>query len=164
MPAPIVISHFAIQRPPPAWVPTLEAAEKAAKTQPDARKAQLNLGLAYYRVERYREAITTLKRVAIKFPKSPQTHYWLGCAYMGANDLVRALQTFEYLTQIPHVSTGYLLNTYIDMEHCYFDLYQDQKAELVLQKALKIDKNNQDVRDLLKTLHEEMAIRKKQGW
>lgn len=150
---PVVVEHLAKKLPAPDWTPTLQVAEIAVKTKPNSQRAKFELGLAYYKAERYEEAVTTLEPLAKNNPKSPQMHYWLGCSYIGANHLTQAIPVFEYITNMPHISSDYLTRTYGLIGHCYYDLHADQQAEVALRKALEFDKTNQSAQEILEALH-----------
>jgi tetratricopeptide (TPR) repeat protein len=70
--------------------------EQAAKLEPNAPGTQLYLGISYYRLNRYVEAIKALRRAPeLDEPKNHLAHYWLGASYRAEKNLASAIPSLQ---------------------------------------------------------------------
>jgi tetratricopeptide (TPR) repeat protein len=60
--------------------------EKAVKIHPDDSNLRFNLGLTYYKLKRFKDAITAHKQALSTQPDDAEIHYGLGFAYDGTGE------------------------------------------------------------------------------
>ena len=69
--------------------------QKATQVQPSLGPPWLNLGAQYLKVKNYRAAIGPLERAISIMPSRAEAHLNLGSAYRGANQVVKAFNSYS---------------------------------------------------------------------
>jgi len=85
----------------------------------DSNNAELrkNLGVAYFNIGSYLEAVKALKQALQLNPDDADTHYFLGLVYIELKDKELALQEHKALQELQHPDTARQLYDQIDRLH-----------------------------------------------
>jgi tetratricopeptide (TPR) repeat protein len=100
-----------------------------------------NLGLVYYRIKKYSEAIKVLSEAVQMNPNHPKGYYFRGLAFAGANKPQQAVEDYNKAIQIdPN-----FLQAYLNRGVMFTDkINQPEKGIADFQKVLQYNPNHQD--------------------
>ncbi len=88
----------------------VETFKKFIKLKPDDANAYGNLGVAYSKLGKYKEAIESYKHAIKLKPEFAGAHYNLGAAYLMLNDRDSALEEYKILRDLDPKMANELLN------------------------------------------------------
>ena len=78
----------------------IEDAREEVRNNPDDAEAHYNLGIAYSKLGKYKEAIESFKQAIRINPDFADAHFNLGLAYVLSNDRASALEQYEILKSL----------------------------------------------------------------
>lgn len=113
-----------------------------------------NLGLAYYRQEKYVEACQAYQEALNRDPKNPERTAALGRACIAARRFEEAAPLLEKASAFLSRNTE-LLHLLAD---CYLQLHQREKAEEAYRRIHKLEPYDETVRQKLATIQENEAV------
>lgn len=140
----------------------IETLLKAIEIDPNSRYYWFNLGILYYYNERYREAIDSLSKALELLnieeeedkedfwdtDSSADYRYWLGRSYYMNEQCQEAI---NYLSKAVELNPDDYFNWYF-LGSSYLDLKDYDNAVYSFNQCIKIDPNNEVVRDILQIL------------
>lgn len=125
-----------------------EAMYKELLTQRDDVSFHANLGLAYYRQEKYVEACQAYQEALNRDPQTPERAYALGRACVAAQRFEEAAPLLEKASA--RLSKDVDLMTLL--ADCYLQLGQTDRAEEVYRRINKIQPYNVEVKNKLSSI------------
>lgn len=130
---------IALDIPPPASTPGVDAAETAASKDPRSASAVLKLGYAYYKQAAYSQAADAFAKAALGAPKSPDAPLFEGLARMGAGDLNAAITALDKAATLPGAPAKTASLAYLQIGRCRFQQKRDADAKSAFEESLKLD-------------------------
>lgn len=128
--------------------------EQAHKLEPDHRDAALNLSGAYILTKKFRKAVALLEPLSEQYPDEAMIWTNLGAAYLGNPVLARdeeqqqAIAAFEKALAINPMAPNVAYNIGL----IYRDRRETERAIVWFKKAIRTNPNDQDARNLLRSL------------
>lgn len=111
--------------------------EAAVQKAPELPEVHVNLALAYLRVGRKAEGVTSLEKAAALAPDTPRTLFQLGGAYVEMNDLDKAIAAFEKgLAMQPDLANVMAYEASVALGAVYFAKGDADKSIAIFEKAL----------------------------
>jgi tetratricopeptide (TPR) repeat protein len=100
-------------------------------------KGYYNLALAYSRLERYEDAIATLKKAMTITPEDPKLYFQLGIIYLNRDEFAGAINSFKETIHLDPIFP----EVYYYVGMAYRQQGCDKEAIPYLERALKINPN-----------------------
>ena len=132
--------------------------EKAHSLNPDHFDASLNLGGAYILTKKFKQAVALLEKLREQAPENAMLWTNLGAAYLGNPVLAReeeqlqAIAAFERALAIDPVAPNVAYNIGL----IYRDRREYDLAAAWFERALQANPNDQDARNLMQKMRDEM--------
>jgi len=117
---------------------TVRDSAAVARKYPSSARAHFKLGLAYYKMRRYQEAISELLKAHRLDAKQQVVLAWLGYSYHAQGNSAAAADVFERLVRMP-MPTGELADAYNRLGYYYEELGKSGEAERCHLVALHYD-------------------------
>jgi tetratricopeptide (TPR) repeat protein len=122
------------------YLNAVRAGEGLMRVRPDERSSTL-FGQALFGAKQYARAATVLEKVAANENAPAATLYFLGYAYVNANNFLKAIPPLERAAaKTPDV------NTYLLLGYAYENVKQNSKALAAYEKGLALAPDNADLK------------------
>lgn len=121
--------------------------EDLIESQPRYQKSYLNLGALYSKQGNSKKAIEIYQK-ALQIGKSPELYYNIGIELYRTGKTETAIRSLKKSLEIEKR----FLKSHILLAYCYRQLEKDDKTELYLTNAIRLDPNNRMALTALATL------------
>ncbi|EMN01946.1 tetratricopeptide repeat protein [Leptospira noguchii] len=122
--------------------------EDLIQSQPKYQKPYLNLGALYSKQGNSKKAIEVYQK-ALYVGKSPELYYNIGIELYRTGETETAIRSLKKSLEIEKR----FLNSHILLAYCYRQLERDDKTELYLTNAIRLDPKNRMALTALATLY-----------
>ncbi|EMS82402.1 tetratricopeptide repeat protein [Leptospira noguchii] len=122
--------------------------EDLIQSQPKYQKPYLNLGALYSKQGNSKKAIEVYQK-ALYVGKSPELYYNIGIELYRTGETETAIRSLKKSLEIEKR----FLNSHILLAYCYRQLEKDDKTELYLTNAIRLDPKNRMALTALATLY-----------
>ncbi|AOP35807.1 hypothetical protein A0128_00260 [Leptospira tipperaryensis] len=122
--------------------------EKIIQAQPKYQKSYLNLGALYSKQGNSRKAIEIYQK-ALGVGKTPELYYNIGVELYRLGEIETAVRSLKRSLELEKR----FLKSHILLAYCYRQLEKDEKTELYLTNAIRIDPENRMALTALATFH-----------
>ncbi|EMJ57149.1 tetratricopeptide repeat protein [Leptospira interrogans serovar Valbuzzi str. Duyster] len=122
--------------------------EGLIQSQPKYQKSYLNLGALYSKQGNSKKAIEIYQK-ALQVGKSPELYYNIGIELYRSGETETAIRSLKKSLEIEKR----FLKSHILLAYCYRQLEKDDKTELYLTNAIRLDSKNRMALTALATLH-----------
>ncbi|EMO03843.1 tetratricopeptide repeat protein [Leptospira interrogans serovar Icterohaemorrhagiae str. Verdun HP] len=122
--------------------------EGLIQSQPKYQKSYLNLGALYSKQGNSKKAIEIYQK-ALQVGKSPELYYNIGIELYRSGETETAIRSLKKSLEIEKK----FLKSHILLAYCYRQLEKDDKTELYLTNAIRLDPKNRMALTALATLY-----------
>ncbi|OOV40015.1 hypothetical protein B1J93_20860 [Leptospira kirschneri serovar Pomona] len=122
--------------------------EDLIESQPKYQKSYLNLGALYSKQGNSKKAIEIYQK-ALQIGKSPELYYNIGIELYRTGETETAIRSLKKSLEIEKR----FLKSHILLAYCYRQLEKDDKTELYLTNAIRLDPKNRMALTALATLY-----------
>lgn len=122
----------------------LQNYEQAIAANPDFQEAYFNRANLWSLLGNYSNALTDLETIGEKYQRSPAFYFAKGLAYNGLKQDELAIEAFEKSIALDTLNA----ESYINLATIHFQRRNDEKAQLHIAKALKLESGNADALNL----------------
>lgn len=123
---------------------SLNTFAKLNKKHPEYSKAWYGMGMAYYNLKKYHEAITQLSKYTNKYANE-NAHYYIGLSYGNIGDFENAINSFNNCINMNPRNIDALLMT----ARANATLQSHQEVRITLEKLISINPNHTEAEAMM---------------